>query len=157
MLSTCNRTEIYAVVERFHDSYTGLRDALAARAYVSVADLADHVSLSTDEAAARHLFDVAAGLDSAVVGETEILGQIKTAWETARVSVSRRNLRQSGQRTQTGRSRSSKVACDGPRSRCACRATSSPALITRRTFPPVRARNSPSDHPRSASVASSAG
>jgi glutamyl-tRNA reductase len=85
VLSTCNRTEIYAVVERFHDSYTGLRDALAARAFVSVADLADHVSLSTDEAAARHLFEVAAGLDSAVVGETEILGQIKTAWETARV------------------------------------------------------------------------
>jgi glutamyl-tRNA reductase len=85
VLSTCNRTEIYAVVERFHDSYTGLRDALAARAYVPVAELADHVSLSFDEAAARHLFDVAAGLDSAVVGETEILGQIKTAWEVARV------------------------------------------------------------------------
>lgn len=85
VLSTCNRTEIYAVVERFHDSFTGLRDALAARAFVSVADLADHVTLSSDDDAVRHLFEVAAGLDSAVVGETEILGQIKNAWEAARI------------------------------------------------------------------------
>ncbi len=85
MLSTCNRTEIYAVVERFHDSYTGLREALAAQAYVSPAEVADHLTLHSDDEAARHLFEVAAGLDSAVVGETEILSQIKSAWEAARV------------------------------------------------------------------------
>ena len=85
VLSTCNRTEIYAVVERFHDSYTGLREALAAQAYVPPAEIADHLTLHSDDQAARHLFEVAVGLDSAVVGETEILSQIKGAWEAARV------------------------------------------------------------------------
>ncbi len=84
VLSTCNRTEIYAVVERFHDSYAGLRSVMAERADVGLADIADQLVVDSDEAAAAHLFSVAAGLDSAVVGETEILGQIKNAWEIAR-------------------------------------------------------------------------
>lgn len=84
VLSTCNRTEIYAVVERFHDSFTGLRSVLAERAGVPLGDLADHLNVEYDEPAAEHLFLVASGLDSAVIGETEILGQIKNAWEVAR-------------------------------------------------------------------------
>jgi glutamyl-tRNA reductase len=84
VVSTCNRTEIYAVVERFHDSYAGLRSVLSEHAEVPVADLADHLSVDFDEAAAGHLFSVAAGLDSAVIGETEILGQLKDAWRVAR-------------------------------------------------------------------------
>ena len=86
VVSTCNRTEIYAVVERFHDAYSGLRSVLAERADVPVADLADHLIAEYDETAAAHLFSVAAGLDSAVVGETEILGQLKDAWNIARDS-----------------------------------------------------------------------
>ncbi len=84
VLSTCNRTEIYAVVERFHDSYSGLRTVLAEHGAVPVADVADHLLVDNDEAAAAHLFAVAAGLESVVVGETEILGQIKSAWAVAR-------------------------------------------------------------------------
>ena len=84
VLSTCNRTEIYAVVDRFHEAYSDLRGFLAEQAFVDPADIADHLTLHHDGAAVAHLFEVAAGLDSAVVGESEILGQIKSAWRTAR-------------------------------------------------------------------------
>ncbi len=84
VLSTCNRIEIYAVVERFHDACAGLRSVLAEHADVPVAAIADHLAVEFDDAAVDHLFNVAAGLDSAVLGETEILGQIKTAWGLAR-------------------------------------------------------------------------
>lgn len=84
VLSTCNRIEIYAVVERFHDACAGLRSVLAEHADVPVAAIADHLAVEFDDAAVDHLFRVAAGLDSAVLGETEILGQVKTAWGLAR-------------------------------------------------------------------------
>lgn len=84
VLSTCNRTEIYAVVERFHDSFAGLRSVLAERADLAINDIADHLIVDYDDAAITHLFSVAAGLESVVVGETEILGQLKNAWEIAR-------------------------------------------------------------------------
>lgn len=84
VVSTCNRTEIYAVVDRFHDAFSGLRAVLAECADVGVAELADHLDVEFDEAAIGHLFAVASGLDSAVIGETEILGQLKVAWSLAR-------------------------------------------------------------------------
>lgn len=84
VVSTCNRTEIYAVVERFHDAFSGLRSVLAERSDLSVADIADHLIVDYDDAAITHLFSVACGLESAVIGETEILGQLKAAWELAR-------------------------------------------------------------------------
>jgi glutamyl-tRNA reductase len=83
VLSTCNRAEIYtacddpaatrADLERFVVEFTG----------VSAADLAPHLYELDDLEAARHLFRVASGLDSLVVGEPQILGQVKDAHSTA--------------------------------------------------------------------------
>src|SRR5829696_5648120 len=83
VLSTCNRTEVYASVERFHPGVGDLRDAISELAYTAPEELADHVYTYHDTAAVAHLFTVAAGLDSALLGESEILGQVRRAWEVA--------------------------------------------------------------------------
>jgi glutamyl-tRNA reductase len=83
VLSTCNRTEVYASVERFHPGVGDLRDAISALAFVAPEELADHLYTYHDTAAVAHLFTVAAGLDSALLGESEILGQVRRAWEVA--------------------------------------------------------------------------
>src|SRR5215213_10138762 len=83
VLSTCNRTEVYASVERFHPGVGDLRDALSELAYVAPEALADHLYTYHDTAAVAHLFTVAAGLDSVLLGESEILGQVRVAWEEA--------------------------------------------------------------------------
>jgi glutamyl-tRNA reductase len=84
VLSTCNRTEVYLDAERFHDSYRAARDALADQAELDPDEVAPHLGISYDVEAVDHLFSVAAGLDSAVLGEHEILGQVRDAWERAR-------------------------------------------------------------------------
>ncbi|MEM7141559.1 MAG: glutamyl-tRNA reductase [Actinomycetota bacterium] len=84
VLSTCNRIEVYAFAERFHGGYQDVREFLARHAGLAPEDVADHLYAHHDAEAVRHLFAVAAGLDSAVVGEHEILGQIRDAWERAR-------------------------------------------------------------------------
>lgn len=84
VLSTCNRTEIYAVAERFHGAYADIRDFLCDLGDIAPDELHPHLYSQHDEAAVTHLFEVAAGLDSAVVGESEILGQLRQAWEVAR-------------------------------------------------------------------------
>jgi glutamyl-tRNA reductase len=81
VLSTCNRTEVYAAVERFHPAYADIREFLSRLAFLPPEAFGDHLYAHYDEAAAGHLFAVAAGLDSAVLGESEILGQVRTAWE----------------------------------------------------------------------------
>ena len=83
VLSTCNRTEVYALAERFHGAYGDVRNFLAELAFVAPDEFADHLYVHYDTEAVRHLFSVAAGLDSAVLGETEILGQVRSAWERA--------------------------------------------------------------------------
>jgi len=85
LLSTCNRLEIYAVAERFHGGFGEIQDFFAETADMPRHGVVDHVYALHDEAAVRHLFRVAAGLDSVVLGEHEILGQVKQAWEDARV------------------------------------------------------------------------
>ena len=84
VLSTCNRTEVYAVAERFHGAYQDIRNFLAEVAFLAPEDFSDHLYVHYDAPAVAHLFGVAAGLDSAVLGESEILGQVKVAWERAR-------------------------------------------------------------------------
>lgn len=88
VLSTCNRTEVYVYAEKFHGAYQDVRDFLGEAAQLPPEDFADHVYASYDDEAVRHLFSVVSGLDSAVLGEAEIQGQVKTAWETARVEGS---------------------------------------------------------------------
>jgi glutamyl-tRNA reductase len=83
VLSTCNRSEVYVVAEKFHPAYADLRTFFSELAFVPPEELADHLYVHDGADAASHLFEVAAGLDSAVVGEAEILGQVRTAWERA--------------------------------------------------------------------------
>ncbi len=84
VLSTCNRTEVYAVAEKFHGGYADVRSVLAELAFLDPEDFADHLYVHHDTSAVAHLFDVVSGLDSAVLGEHEIQGQVKTSWEKAR-------------------------------------------------------------------------
>ena len=84
VLSTCMRTEIYAVAARFHGAILDLRTFLAEWSDTSPDEFADHLYSYYEDSAVAHLFKVASGLDSAVIGEGEILGQVKDAWEMAR-------------------------------------------------------------------------
>jgi glutamyl-tRNA reductase len=84
ILSTCLRTEVYAVVERFHDGVAELQEFLATISGSPVGTLVDHLSVRFDDDVTNHLFSVASGLDSAVLGESEVLGQVRRAWERAR-------------------------------------------------------------------------
>ena len=83
VLSTCNRTEVYVVAEKFHPAYGDLRTFFSEMAFVAPEDLADHLYVHDADQVAGHLFRVSAGIDSAVVGEAEILGQVRHAWEIA--------------------------------------------------------------------------
>ncbi len=85
VLSTCNRTEVYAVAERFHGAYADVRDFFCELGGIDPDELHPHLYSQHDDAAVAHLFEVACGLDSAVLGETEIVGQVRTAWEVAQV------------------------------------------------------------------------
>ena len=94
VLSTCNRVEVYAHVTRFHDGLQELRGWLAERADVHPQDLDERHYTYHDDRAAAHLFAVAAGLDSMVVGERQIALQVKQAMETARAETSARRVLQ---------------------------------------------------------------
>jgi glutamyl-tRNA reductase len=83
VLSTCNRIEVYAYVERFHGAYQDIRDALSELCHVLPETFSDHLYAHYDTDAVRHLFSVVSGLDSAVLGESEVLGQVRRAWELA--------------------------------------------------------------------------
>lgn len=87
VLSTCMRTEIYAVVERFHDGVADIHSIFRERAGGARGDsssLTEYLSVEYDDAAARHLFEVASGIDSAVLGEGEILRQVRHSASRAR-------------------------------------------------------------------------
>ena len=84
VLSTCNRTEVYLVAERFHGAYDEVRDFFSDLTFLPPERFADSLYVHHDGEAVRHLFDVAAGLDSAVPGEHEVLGQVRAAWDVAR-------------------------------------------------------------------------
>ena len=84
LLSTCNRTEVYAYAERFHGGYADIRELLARHSGLPPETVADELYSHHDADAVQHLFSVAAGLDSVVVGEHEILGQVRDAWQAAR-------------------------------------------------------------------------
>ncbi len=85
VLSTCNRIEVYVFAETFHGAFQNVRDFLAETAHVSPEEFSDALYAHYEADAVSHLFSVACGLDSAVLGEHEIQGQVKSAWETARL------------------------------------------------------------------------
>ncbi len=82
LLSTCNRTELYARIEP--QAEPDVVRWLAKHHELGVTDLDAYLYRHTDAAAVRHLFRVATGLDSLILGEPQILGQVKHAWQTAR-------------------------------------------------------------------------
>ncbi len=79
VLATCNRVEIYAEVDRFHGSVEDLTSLLVDVADSSVDQVLPSLYVHYDEAAVDHLFSVATGLESMVVGEGQILGQVRDA------------------------------------------------------------------------------
>ncbi len=76
---TCNRLEIYAEVDRFHGSVEDVSRLLVERAGQTTEELLPHLYVHYDEGAVSHLFSVASGLESMVVGEGQILGQTRDA------------------------------------------------------------------------------
>ena len=83
LVSTCLRTEVYCVVDRFHDAVDDVMALFSERSGASVADLEENQSVYFDRGVASHLFKVAAGLESAVPGEMEVLGQVRRSMERA--------------------------------------------------------------------------
>ncbi|HXJ22785.1 MAG TPA: glutamyl-tRNA reductase [Polyangia bacterium] len=83
LLSTCNRVEVYAAVTDVDGAVRGVSEALARRAGVPALELAAHLYERREVEAIHHLFRVASSLDSLVVGEPQILGQVKQAHEAA--------------------------------------------------------------------------
>jgi glutamyl-tRNA reductase len=83
LLCTCNRVEIYAVASDREAALRALGGDLAARADLPAAELEPHLYTRTDAEAVHHLFRVASSLDSLVVGEPQILGQVKTTHDLA--------------------------------------------------------------------------
>ena len=82
LLSTCNRVEVYGTAAKVNGNVHRLFDNLTA----SDADFAPYLYVKEGEEAAQHLFSVASGLDSMVIGETEITGQVKSAYQAAQAA-----------------------------------------------------------------------
>jgi glutamyl-tRNA reductase len=83
ILSTCNRVEVYTAISRFHGGATDVRRFLAEFHHLEPQDFADRLYSYYEERAVRHLFAVASGVDSLVVGESQILGQVREAFRAA--------------------------------------------------------------------------
>jgi len=83
VLSTCNRVEVYAVVDAFHGGLSAIGQVLAEHSGMSMGDLTKYAYVRYSEAAVEHLFAVASGLDSAVIGEQQVLGQVRRAYANA--------------------------------------------------------------------------
>ncbi len=83
VLSTCNRVEVYAVVDAFHGGLAVIGQVLSEHSGMSMTDITKYAYVRYSEAAVEHLFAVASGLDSAVIGEQQVLGQVRRAYATA--------------------------------------------------------------------------
>lgn len=83
ILSTCNRVEVYAAIRRFHGGASEVRRALAEIHHLDPGVFADHLYDYFEDRAVHHLFRVTAGLDSMVVGEGQVLTQVREAFHAA--------------------------------------------------------------------------
>jgi glutamyl-tRNA reductase len=83
LLSTCNRVEVCAVVDAFHGGLNHITDVLSRYAGFALGELSEHLFVHYAGSAVQHLFSMAAGLDSMVVGESQILGQMRAAYAAA--------------------------------------------------------------------------
>jgi glutamyl-tRNA reductase len=84
VVSTCNRVEVYAEVEKFHSGLSAICELLARHAGIPLAELTPHLYVHYEDRAVQHLLSVACGLDSMVIGESQILGQVRQALRLAR-------------------------------------------------------------------------
>jgi glutamyl-tRNA reductase len=109
VLSTCLRTEVYAVVDRFHDAVAEIYDVLSEQSGASEEELAAHATIRFDDDVTSHLFAVTSGLESVVTGETEVVGQVRRAFERGQeegtcgpvLSALFRHALQTGKRVRT--------------------------------------------------------
>jgi glutamyl-tRNA reductase len=109
VLSTCLRTEVYAVVDRFHDAVAEIYEVLSELSDRSVEELSAHAIVRFDDDVTSHLFSVTSGLESVVTGETEVVGQVRRAFERAQeestagpvLSALFRHALQTGKRVRT--------------------------------------------------------
>lgn len=83
VLSTCNRVEVYAVVEAFHGGLSVIGQVLSEHSRMGLNDLTKYAYVRYAEAAVEHLFAVTSGLDSVVMGEQQVLGQVRRAYAAA--------------------------------------------------------------------------
>jgi glutamyl-tRNA reductase len=84
VVSTCNRVEVYAEVDKFHGGLSAICELLARHAAVPLAELTPHLYVHYEDRAVQHLLSVACGLDSMVIGESQILGQVRQSLRLAR-------------------------------------------------------------------------
>ena len=84
VVSTCNRVEVYAEVNKFHAGLSAISDLLARHSGIPLTELTQYLYVRYEDGAVQHLLTVAAGLDSMVVGESQILGQVRQAIALAR-------------------------------------------------------------------------
>ena len=83
VISTCNRVEVYADVDRFHGGVAGICELLSRHSGIPSAELTGSLYVHYEDRAVQHLLSVASGLDSVVVGEDQIIGQVRTAIRVA--------------------------------------------------------------------------
>ncbi len=83
IVSTCNRTELYVVADQAHTGRYYTKRFISEWFSFPLEEINDYVSIKEDKEAIEHLFRLSAGLDSMVLGETQILGQVKTAFDIA--------------------------------------------------------------------------
>jgi glutamyl-tRNA reductase len=88
VVSTCNRVEVYVAISRFHGAAADVRRFLADFNGLALEEFTDHLYDYYEERAVQHLFAVAAGVDSMVVGEAQILGQVREAFQAAQAERS---------------------------------------------------------------------
>ena len=84
VVSTCNRVEVYAEVDKFHAGVEAICELLARHAGIARNDLTPHLYVHYEDRAVQHLLSMACGLESMVVGESQILGQVRQSLALAR-------------------------------------------------------------------------
>ncbi|MFI0452267.1 glutamyl-tRNA reductase [Actinomadura sp. 6N118] len=83
IVSTCNRVEVYAVVDKFHGGVSSISELLSVHSGIPLDELARHLYVHYEDRAVQHAFSVACGMESMVIGEGQILGQIRAAFRHA--------------------------------------------------------------------------
>jgi glutamyl-tRNA reductase len=83
IVSSCNRVEVYAAVDKFHAGVSAITELLSLHSGVLLEDFAPHLYVHYEDRAVQHAFEVACGLESMVVGEGQILGQLRQAFRLA--------------------------------------------------------------------------